>query len=286
MLPAGGRPRPRRSGAPPRPAARPPPRDRPALRADLDQRHRLRPAPDLPRPPSGGRNHRLRPPRRPGTADRRAPGRRRARPAHARLPAAPPEPPRRVARGARDRRRVRPGPARRSAGYGRRPRPRRVPLVGAAPELPLAEGARALGEAIAASVRAHVGGHDRISCELSGGLDSTALTFAARATGPRRLSLLTVAARDRYSEDETWARRAVELAGQDDHPKPTAPDRHADEPTAAKPRIPVGPPQPTGPRTQVRRAPIGPRIPTWSTASSRPTTPRTSTPTWPPARPS
>lgn len=81
------------------------------------------------------------------------------------------------------------------------------------PELPLAEGARRLGEAVAASVRAHVGGLDRISCELSGGLDSTTLTFAARATGPAELSLLTVAARDRYSEDETWARRAVEEAG-------------------------------------------------------------------------
>ncbi|MFE9456360.1 asparagine synthase-related protein [Streptomyces californicus] len=102
-----------------------------------------------------------------------------------------------------------------------------------APELPLAEGARALGEAIAASVRAHVGGHDRISCELSGGLDSTALTFAARATGPRRLSLLTVAARDRYSEDETWARRAVELAGQTDHPAPTARDGHGHGPTGS-----------------------------------------------------
>ncbi|MFE6767394.1 asparagine synthase-related protein [Streptomyces fimicarius] len=79
-------------------------------------------------------------------------------------------------------------------------------------ELSLAEGARALGEAIAASVRAHVGGLDRISCELSGGMDSTALTFAARATGPAELSLLTVAARDRYSEDEAWARRAVEAA--------------------------------------------------------------------------
>ncbi|MYT34897.1 asparagine synthase [Streptomyces sp. SID8356] len=80
------------------------------------------------------------------------------------------------------------------------------------PELPLAEGARRVGEAIAASVRAHVGGLDRISCELSGGLDSTTLTFAARATAPAELSLLTVAARDRYSEDETWARRAVEAA--------------------------------------------------------------------------
>ncbi|MEW1631942.1 asparagine synthase-related protein [Streptomyces sp. NPDC089173] len=81
------------------------------------------------------------------------------------------------------------------------------------PELPLAEGARRLGEAVAASVRAHVGGLDRISCELSGGLDSTTLAFAARAAGPAELSLLTVAARDRYSEDETWARRAVEEAG-------------------------------------------------------------------------
>ncbi|MEW2071140.1 asparagine synthase-related protein [Streptomyces sp. NPDC007346] len=80
------------------------------------------------------------------------------------------------------------------------------------PELSLAEGARRLGDAVAASVRAHVGGLDRISCELSGGMDSTALTFAARATGPATLSLLTVAARDRYSEDETWARRAVEAA--------------------------------------------------------------------------
>ncbi|MFD6657759.1 asparagine synthase-related protein [Streptomyces parvus] len=80
-------------------------------------------------------------------------------------------------------------------------------------ELPLAEGAREVGDAVAASVRAHVGGLDRISCELSGGLDSTALAFAARDTGPASLSLLTVAARDRYSEDETWARRAVEAAG-------------------------------------------------------------------------
>ncbi|MEU7345430.1 asparagine synthase-related protein [Streptomyces bacillaris] len=80
------------------------------------------------------------------------------------------------------------------------------------PELSLAEGARRVGEAVAASVRAHVGGLDRISCELSGGLDSTALTFAARATGRAELSLLTVAARDRYSEDEMWARRAVEAA--------------------------------------------------------------------------
>ncbi|MFE3667379.1 asparagine synthase-related protein [Streptomyces sp. NPDC059164] len=105
-------------------------------------------------------------------------------------------------------------------------------------ELPLAEGAHRLGEAVAASVRAHVGGLDRISCELSGGLDSTALAFAARETGPASLSLLTVAARDRYSEDETWARRAVEAArgtaatASNGHPAP-APDGHAG-PTAGR----------------------------------------------------
>lgn len=92
-------------------------------------------------------------------------------------------------------------------------------------ELSLAEGARRLGDAVAASVRAHVGGLDRISCELSGGMDSTALTFAARATGPASLSLLTVAARDRYSEDETWARRAVEAATRST-PEVPAPAHH------------------------------------------------------------
>ncbi|MBT2427904.1 asparagine synthase [Streptomyces sp. ISL-112] len=96
------------------------------------------------------------------------------------------------------------------------------------PELSLADGARRLGDAVAASVRAHVGGLDRISCELSGGMDSTALTFAARATGPAELSLLTVAARDRYSEDETWARRAVEAA-----------HGHTDAPTLAHHIIPA-----------------------------------------------
>ncbi|MFF0054938.1 asparagine synthase-related protein [Streptomyces microflavus] len=93
-------------------------------------------------------------------------------------------------------------------------------------ELSLAEGARGVGDAVAASVRAHVGGLDRISCELSGGMDSTSLTFAARATGPQALSLLTVAARDRYSEDETWARRAVEEAANRSTPQAPAPDHH------------------------------------------------------------
>jgi asparagine synthase (glutamine-hydrolysing) len=79
-------------------------------------------------------------------------------------------------------------------------------------ELPMAEGAARLGDALDRAVRAHVAGHDRVSCELSGGLDSTSLTFLTRRAGPARLHLLTVASRERHAEDETWALRAVELA--------------------------------------------------------------------------
>ncbi|MBO1336287.1 asparagine synthase-related protein [Streptomyces sp. VRA16 Mangrove soil] len=80
------------------------------------------------------------------------------------------------------------------------------------PELPLHEGASALGAALDAAVRAHVTGRPRVSCELSGGLDSTSLTFLARHAAPdARLDLITVASRESHAEDETWARRAVEL---------------------------------------------------------------------------
>ncbi|MZD06745.1 asparagine synthase [Streptomyces sp. SID5785] len=80
------------------------------------------------------------------------------------------------------------------------------------PELPLAEGAARLGDALDRAVRAHVGDRTRVSCELSGGLDSTSLAFLTRRAGPADLSLLTVASRERHAEDETWALRAVDLA--------------------------------------------------------------------------
>ncbi|MYW63740.1 asparagine synthase [Streptomyces sp. SID8379] len=81
-----------------------------------------------------------------------------------------------------------------------------------APELPLSQGASTLGTALDAAVRAHVAGRPRISCELSGGLDSTSLTFLARRAAPdARIDLVTVASRERHAQDEGWARRAVEL---------------------------------------------------------------------------
>ncbi|MFE1954138.1 asparagine synthase-related protein [Streptomyces sp. NPDC059524] len=79
-------------------------------------------------------------------------------------------------------------------------------------ELPMAEGAARLGDALDRSVRAHVSGRARVSCELSGGFDSTSLAFLTRRAGPAHLSLLTVASRESHAEDETWALRAVELA--------------------------------------------------------------------------
>ncbi|MEV1026342.1 asparagine synthase-related protein [Streptomyces sp. NPDC050264] len=84
-------------------------------------------------------------------------------------------------------------------------------------ELPMEEGALRLGEALGRSVGGHLAGHTRVSCELSGGLDSTSLAFLARRhltgrAGPAELALLTVASRESHAEDETWARRAVDLA--------------------------------------------------------------------------
>ncbi|MFD1831714.1 asparagine synthase-related protein [Streptomyces desertarenae] len=77
------------------------------------------------------------------------------------------------------------------------------------PELGAAEGAPLLAAALAESVRAHLAGHDRISCELSGGLDSTAVAFLARRAGARETALLTVASRNAHAEDEAWARRGA-----------------------------------------------------------------------------
>ncbi|WP_306318788.1 MULTISPECIES: asparagine synthase-related protein [unclassified Streptomyces] len=85
------------------------------------------------------------------------------------------------------------------------------------PQLPLAEGALRLRDALDHSVRAHLATRTRVSCELSGGLDSTSLTFLARRTEPERLALLTVASRESHAEDETWARRAAALAPEASH---------------------------------------------------------------------
>ncbi|PJE94156.1 asparagine synthase [Streptomyces carminius] len=80
------------------------------------------------------------------------------------------------------------------------------------PELDTARGAPLLAAALTESVRAHLAGRTRISCELSGGLDSTSVTFLALRAGDRETTLLTAAARDGHAEDETWARRGAEDA--------------------------------------------------------------------------
>ncbi|MDG9702089.1 asparagine synthase-related protein [Streptomyces sp. DH37] len=80
------------------------------------------------------------------------------------------------------------------------------------PELGADRGAPLLAAALADSVRAHLAGHTRISCELSGGLDSTSVAFLARQAGDRETVLLTAAARDAHAEDEMWARRGAEDA--------------------------------------------------------------------------
>ncbi|GAA2066007.1 hypothetical protein GCM10009801_11940 [Streptomyces albiaxialis] len=82
-----------------------------------------------------------------------------------------------------------------------------------APRVPLAEGARALREALAAGVEARTRGRDLVSGDLSG-LDSTALCcLAANGTGAPgtgvRVLAFTAASPDPLDDDVTWARRTA-----------------------------------------------------------------------------
>lgn len=80
-----------------------------------------------------------------------------------------------------------------------------------APHLSLGEGAPRVLDALDQAVRAHVSGHHRISSELSGGYDSTSLTFLAHARfgGTAGLFAVTAASRDPFSEDLHWANKAA-----------------------------------------------------------------------------
>lgn len=80
------------------------------------------------------------------------------------------------------------------------------------PRLTMAEGAPLVAAALAASVAAHLHGRTRVSGELSGGMDSTSVTFLAQRAGAQDTALLTVAARDSRSEDQLWAERGVAAA--------------------------------------------------------------------------
>src|SRR5699024_5564894 len=75
--------------------------------------------------------------------------------------------------------------------------------------LPLAHGAGAVRSALVEALETRVAPGGRISADLSGGLDSTSLCFAADAAGS---DLITyhVAPLDEANEDRFWAHKAAE----------------------------------------------------------------------------
>jgi asparagine synthase (glutamine-hydrolysing) len=77
-----------------------------------------------------------------------------------------------------------------------------------APELPLAEGAPLLRTALADAVAARTAGGGTVSCDLSGGLDSTSVCFLA-ARGTASLVTFTGVGRDPGDDDAEWVARAV-----------------------------------------------------------------------------
>jgi asparagine synthase (glutamine-hydrolysing) len=80
-------------------------------------------------------------------------------------------------------------------------------------ELTLREGARRLATALSDAVRCRLPGTETASCDLSGGLDSMAVTFLA-ARGQSKLIAYTACALDPADDDLLWADRAiVELPG-------------------------------------------------------------------------
>ena len=75
------------------------------------------------------------------------------------------------------------------------------------PVLPMAEGAPALREALAAAVAARVGSRELVSCDL-GGLDSTAICSLATGRGAT-VAAYTMASPDPLADDVSWAERTV-----------------------------------------------------------------------------
>ncbi|GAA1431373.1 hypothetical protein GCM10009601_50270 [Streptomyces thermospinosisporus] len=84
-----------------------------------------------------------------------------------------------------------------------------------APSRTLAAGADRVREALRLSVRQHARGRTKVSSELSGGFDSTALFFLAERERP--VMAVTAAGRDPLDKDAAWAACAVSHASQVDH---------------------------------------------------------------------
>ncbi len=84
------------------------------------------------------------------------------------------------------------------------------------PTLPLIEGAAVLRQALSSAVEARTSVGGVISCDLSGGLDSTSLCFLA-ARGDTHLLTVNFDGLDPGNEDRLWAERAArDLTGMGD----------------------------------------------------------------------
>ncbi|TDD27625.1 lasso peptide isopeptide bond-forming cyclase [Actinomadura sp. KC06] len=77
------------------------------------------------------------------------------------------------------------------------------------PDRPLAAGAAELRTALSRAVEVRTAGGGTVSCDLSGGLDSTSVCFLA-ARGDAGIIASTWPGRDPADEDLMWARRAAE----------------------------------------------------------------------------
>ena len=81
------------------------------------------------------------------------------------------------------------------------------------PVAPLAEAASTVAQALVAAVEARTQSGGTISCDLSGGLDSTPICFLA-ARGNSRVIAVTLVSTDSGHDDARWAHRAADqLAG-------------------------------------------------------------------------
>jgi asparagine synthase (glutamine-hydrolysing) len=83
------------------------------------------------------------------------------------------------------------------------------------PVLPMAEGARALRDALSAAVAARVRGNELVSCDL-GGLDSTSVCCLA-AHQEAKVVAYTAASLDPLADDVVWAGRTITGLGNVEH---------------------------------------------------------------------
>jgi asparagine synthase (glutamine-hydrolysing) len=84
------------------------------------------------------------------------------------------------------------------------------------PVLSLSEGAPLLRKALSTAVEVRTRGVDTVSCDLSGGKDSTSL-YSLAARGNNRLVAMSASGADPDNEDMGWARRALDGLGRLEH---------------------------------------------------------------------